>query len=124
MRRSRRGSGSAAPDLGLASVAEDAQRPDVDEVLAVVAAAADRGDAGEDLADVDRLADDVVDAGFEQHQRVLKRVMLAECDDRGRRAVADAARREGFSTAIADQEGADRLDIVIGGGVHPLAELA
>ena len=94
MRRSRRGSGRGSPSIS-------GSRPSMKMRIAPISAdccsscdaAADRRDARQDLADVDRLADDVVDAGLEQHQRVLERVLIAERDHRRTGAVADPAGR-------------------------------
>jgi hypothetical protein len=73
---------------------------------------------------VDWLADDVVDAAFEQAQRVVERVLLAQRDDRGAGAVADLPGRDGALAAVADEKCADRAQIGVGRRVHPLPELA
>ncbi len=123
MRRSRRGNGSGWPSIsGSRPSMKMRMRADLDVLVFFLDTAADGRDARQDLADVDRLANDVVDAGLEQHERVFEGVMFAERDNRRAGAVADLARRHGAVAAIADQECPDRLQILVGGRGHPLAE--
>ena len=92
MRRSRRGSGSGSPPIfGFAAVEIDPEIADRDFSALAQRAAADRADPGEDLADMDGLAQDVVDAGGEHAERVLERRALFQADDGSLGALADEA---------------------------------
>ena len=123
MRRSRRGSGSGSPrNFGFSSVEEDRRLAERDFAALVQCPAVDRADPREDFADMDGLAQHVVDAGGEHAERVFKRGTLFEADDRSSGSLANEAGKVLAALAIADQERFDGLDVVFAGFADPLAE--
>lgn len=80
------------------------------------------GGANEDLADVDWGVDDVVDAGFEQLDRMLEQFEIVQRDDWRAAAIANAARQARSIRAIAQKECVDGAQ-VIAGAFQPISEV-
>ena len=93
-------------------------------VAVLLDAAADRPDARENLAHVDRLAHHVVDAGGEELERLLEPRALVHGDHRSPRAAADHARKRLPLLAVAEQEGLDGREVALRRCLHPFTELA
>ncbi|GGF96276.1 hypothetical protein GCM10010924_25550 [Rhizobium wenxiniae] len=72
---------------------------------------------------MNRLADNVVDAGIEQRERCIEGRLVGNGDDRCSGTIADGARQIAGVPGLADEEGFDGADIGIGCGIDPLAEL-
>src|SRR4051812_35503036 len=115
---------SVASDLGGTSVEEDLdpglagprQFPDP--------AARNRGRSGEDLAEVNRHVDDVVDARFEELQRVLEHLLAAHGDDGSRGALAHRPRQASAGVAIPEEEGVHRGQIRFTRRLQPVPEFS
>src|SRR5690606_8171285 len=95
-----------AIDFRVAPIREDPHRTNGDETcILMLSAAPDSADARQDLANMHRLAYDIVNAGFEQSQRAFQRILLGKCNHWCIRPITDASRRHLRSGALPEQEG-------------------
>ena len=91
--------------------------------LAGLHAAADGLDAGEDLAHVHGLAHHVVDAGGEQVERLLQRLVVVHGDDGGVRPALDQLGKYMAVAAVPKKKSLDRQNIGLRDGLDPVVEI-
>jgi hypothetical protein len=89
-----------AADLGVPAVEENADQAGCRFVGAAAGSPANDRGANQDLANVNRDVDDIVDPGLEQFDGVLKLFQVVEGDDRRPRPVANALRNAGAVRAV------------------------
>ena len=111
-----------AADLGVPAVEENADQAGCRFVGAAAGSPANDRGANQDLANVNRDVDDIVDPGLEQFDGVLKLFQVVEGDDRRPRPVANALRNAGAVRAVTQEKCADRHHVIADGAFQPVAK--